>query len=399
MDDKEKIFKVFFIISYKINLEDKIHLSPHNKEGIINFKSIYIKKINMNKSDIIISVYYFEIVLKDLKEKEKDKETKKIKIFIDIEYNNNISKGLVLFKETKNNFIYDFKIEENGDINNNASIILNLSEFEKFKIYNEILKMLKVKQGEPLSIDLIQDSQIFFLGKNKKFYFDFYLEVFKQCYFQKEIKTLLMMFKLDKILLPENLIVKEYRSILNLIEKKPHIIIKYCSEKDNPNKYLKIFYSLLLFFRKNYEKDEVDKLLNQKELWKFYVEILPLNYQYYSSIKLPEDLIKEILKQTNLSYDIIKGTFIYILSNIDILKNIKNNCDILSKFCENKNIKLKIIEFLIPKEDDDLKEIIILITEIINYELDKNKQFIEFDEDFWKNVIKLKNNNNQEKKT
>ena len=390
-DDKStNALKVFFIISNKSELKNKYKISLFNQEGIINLNNILNKDMENN---INISVYSFDFIPKDLK--EKDEETKKYKAKINLEYNNIIFIGLILFKKFRNNFIYEFKIStSNGD---NNFPYLNLDIMEQLKIYNEVLKKLNVKQGESISIDLIMDSQIFLIGNNKKYNFDFYLEILKQCYTKKEVKTLLMMFNLNKINTPKNIIAKDYSSLLNLIGKKPEIIIKYCTEKDDKNKYLKTFYTILLYFRANYEEEKVNDLLNQKNLWDYYSEILPLNYKYFSSIELPNELINEIFKKKILSYDEIKGVFSYIKSNIKILNTINNNIDSIFEICNKNNIKLKITEFYFPKETDDLNEIVLEIGKIINFQLTKNKLFIIFDEIFWRKYYEL--NINKDKKT
>ena len=99
------------------------------------------------------------------------------------------------------------------------------------------------------------------MGYNATYHLDFYLEIFKQCYSKKEIKTILMMFKLNRVILPNEMKVKDYSSILKMIAKKPNIIIKYCSKNDNEEKYYKIFYTLLLYFNSNYDSEEVSNLL------------------------------------------------------------------------------------------------------------------------------------------
>jgi len=104
------------------------------------------------------------------------------------------------------------------------------------------------------------------------YYLDFYLEILKRCYSQKQVKTLLLIFNSKKVVLPEKLSPKDYSSFLNLIEKKSDILLKYAIQKRDI--YYKLFYSLLLYFRVNYEKEKVQPLLNQKELRKYFVEIL-----------------------------------------------------------------------------------------------------------------------------
>ena len=65
------------------------------------------------------------------------------------------------------------------------------------------------------------------------------------------------MFKLPNVLLPEKVEIKKYSTILNFIEKKPDIIIKHCTAKDNKERYFKYFYTILLYFRMNYEIKKV----------------------------------------------------------------------------------------------------------------------------------------------
>ena len=391
MNDKGEInlYKVFFIICRLPTLNNELQCSLSKEEGIKNLQTVFIDNTEQNK---IISVYSFDIIPKELKKKET--QQKKLKIIINIKYNNINYIGTILLKENKNNFIYDFKIE----YNNTNNIIIYLNKFEQLKIFTKALKILKIKQGDPLSLDLILDSRIFLFGENTTYYFDFYLEIFKQCYSTKEVKTLLMMFKLNKIKLPKYLNIKNYSSILNTIEKKPDLLTKHCSKNDNKEKYYKIFYTLLLYFRANYEKEKVDDLLNNKEFWKYYIDIIPINHQFYSNIEIPNELIDEIFKQKILSLDIIKGTLSYISSNRNKLIAMNKNCDSFCEYCTKYGIILKIMDLVYPNEVDNLKEIIFEIAIIINYELEKQKQFISFNEEFWKQYLKFEINKNFEKK-
>ena len=384
--------KVFFINTNQSNIDNQLEYSLFNNEGMANLQKVFSKnKKNEENNELIdytISIFSFDIIPKDLKENNREKYTKKFKAIINLKYNNNIFNGLILFKESKSNFIFDFKFEKN---NNNISPPndLNLSKLEQLKLYRELFRQLNIKQDDNLSIILTLDAQNFFMGNNSTYYLDFFLETLKQCYSRKEVKTLLMMFKLDRVRLTNKLNVKEYSSMLNIIEKKPEIITKYCSQKDNKDKYLKVFYILLLYFRVNYEEDKVRELLNKKELWKFFIKILPLNYKYFSRIELPKELIQEIFHQKDLTYDIIKGGISYIPLNKNIFKIINNNCDSILEACIKSDKKLIMGELVFPKESDDLVEIMNEIGNIIIYQIDKKKLFIIFDEYFWKQFIKF----------
>ena len=229
--------KVFFIVSNESNIDKDIQYSLINK-GMTNLIKIISKNLDNN---IIVSVYCFEFVSKELEKIVKDKETKKYKALINAKYKNIIFKGIIFFKEIKNNFIYDFKFEKNEEIKNFNLTYVELSKIDQLKMYSEVLKALKVKPGDPLLLDLVLDSQIYFMGSKIKYYFDFYLEVFKLCYSRKEIKTLLMMFKLERVKLPDNIEINNYSRMMSLIEKKPDILTKYCNEIESKNTLIKLY--------------------------------------------------------------------------------------------------------------------------------------------------------------
>ena len=387
----DDILRVFFIVSNESNIDNELQFSLINK-GMTNLKKIITKNLYHN---ITASVYSFEFISKILDDKDKVQDTKKYKALINVNYKNIFFKCKIFFEEIKNNFIYDFKFEENDEIKNFNIMPMELSKLEQLKLYEEVLKELKVKLGDKLFQDLMLDSQTFFMGNNNKYYFDFYLEVFKLCYSRKEIKILLMLFKLEKVELPENIEIKNYSNMLNLIEKKPDILTKYCNEINSKNKLIKRFYILLLYFRANYDKEKLSILLNKQELWKFFIEILPQNYQFFLNIEIPKELINEILHQDKLSFEIIKGTFSYIHSNINKLIAINNNIDSIFEFCKNER-KLNISELIFPKETDDLSDIISETGKILKSQNNLNEKYIIFDKEFWNKYLDF-NKQNQDK--
>ena len=379
--------KIFLIVSNQQYLNDKIEYCLESENKMINLDKLFTTFLNNDKEDFIISIY--SSFLDKLDKNNYDQQSKKYKAIVILKYNNNIFKGFILYKGDRSNFIYDLKFEEN-DKNISPPISLKFSKLEQLKLYSELLKELKIKQGEPLSQALLNDSQLFLKGNNSRYHFDFYLELFKQCYSKKEIKNILMMFKLNRVILPNEMKVKDYSSILKMIAKKPNIIIKYCSKYDNEEKYYKIFYTLLLYFNSNYDKEELSKLLSKKELWKYYVKILPMNHNYFSNIILSEELINEILKQEDLNYEIIKGTFSYLDSFEKILIIINKNIGIIYECLKKEGKKLKLSEFVKEKKTENIK-IDSEIEKILKYQSEKEEEFIIFEKDFLKNQIKIDN--------
>ena len=399
-ENKEKeVLKVFLIVSHKSDLDDKIEYFSELNNEKVKLEKLITKSLYFNNENFTASIYSFNTIPEIIKDNNKEIKTKKYKAIIKLKYDDKIFTGSFLFKENKNNFIYDFQFEEIKNLNETISppIQINFSKLEQLKLYNEILKKFKIKQGEPLSLDLIIDSQFYLFGNQTKYYFDFYLEIFKLCFLKKEVKLLILLFKLNKIILPKEMKVKDYSNLLDTIEKKPHIITKYCNSGDNKEKYYKIFYTILLYFRANYEKEKVSDLLNKKELWKYYIEILPINHEYFNNIEMPEKLIKEILLQKNLSYEIIKGTLSYINSIENILITINNYFNIIYECIKKENRKLNISEIKVSNISENFKRIIFELEKIIKYELEKKELFILIDEEFFNNYNNINDKKDLEK--
>ena len=392
----DNIFKVFFIISNKKDLDNIIQYSLEKNDGMINFQNNLTKYITKEEDGIeyTISVYSFEFNKKELKENNKDESTKNYKALIKLTYKENSYEGLILFREKRNNFIYDFKFNENITLPKDKTppSSLELDKLEQMKIFIELLKELKVNKGEKLSLDLNLDSQIFLMGKDTKYPFDFYLQNFNQCYTTNQINTLLMMFKLERVILPKKLNVEDYSPILRQVEEKPDIITSFSSKEENKEKNLKIFCTILLYFRANYEKESVKIFLPKEEFWKYYVEIIPLNYKFFSNIEIHVLFIKEILTQKDLNYEIIKGTINYIRSNKNKLNEIDICRDNIKEFCIKNNQIINVIDLAPPNQDDDLEIIRLIVGRLVNYQIESKQFFLSFNENYWKQYYKYTHN-------
>ena len=293
-------------------------------------------------------------------------------------------KGIIFFNENKNYFIYNFRFGNSSFYS--APIEIDFTNFEQLQIYIKFIDNLNIINKENLISDLFDDSKQFLINKNS-YYFDFYLELFKLCYNKKEIKDILIIFDLNKVELPVKFHDNNYTKFLFLIEEKKDVIIKYCEKNDNIEKYYIKFYSILLYFLKNYEKEKFSSFLYRKDLWKYYVDILPFNYKYFSEIDIPETFINEIFTKYNMSYEKIKGIFFYIKS-IKIILNFVNKYKEAIFMClikEKKKIEMS--NYLNQNSISDINDILNKLEQLINYELEKNQFTIIFDENFWKKYI------------
>ena len=144
---------------------------------------------------------------------------------------------------------------------------------------------------------------------------------------------------------------------------------------------------MLLFYRANYEKENVQSLLNQKNLRKYFVEILSENYQKYSNVDVSDNLISDMIKQKNITFAKINGALTFIKSIEKLLAIINSNIDLISENCMKDSQKIKMSEMANPKSTDNLNSIINEIEKLLNYQLNKKQIFIIFNEEFWENYI------------
>ena len=317
-----------------------------------------------------------EIEPKDFIQIDQDSKTKKYNININRIYNHNISSSIISFNPTKNNFIYNFDYESNNQI-------IKLTHFEQLMFYIKYMKSIKSKQKDQIYKDLMSDSQDELFGK--KINLDFYLEIFKNCYNDNQF-ILLSLFDLKNILLSPDLNYEGYSHFLSILEKKPEIIFKYCTDEESKNKYAIILYTIIFFVRFNYDKEKAMQMLENKDLWKYLIKILPVNANFFPNLEIHDELIQKMFEQ-DLNIEIING-ILRLCGNMEkILDVINNNLDSISNCCikENKLIIMSNLKSI--KKDDNLKNIIEKMKKIITYERDNNKLFISFDNEFWKNYI------------
>ena len=354
--------KVFFIISNPISLDDKLEysLKPIKNNFMTNLTKITSKLQKYRKEDFRITLFSFDFINKNLENIDYDKEIKRYKAIIKLKDNTNINnkkifEGIILFNENKNNFIYDFKFEDYlGFIGTySPPPIIELPLLSQLKIYVEALKELKIKENESLFTDLILDSENFLM--KSKYNIDLYLEIFKLSLNHNLILNILMDFNLDKVNLPDNdFNSEEYSNILKDIEKIEQIIIKYCDDNENPEKYLKQFYCLLLYFRANFEK-------------------------------VPEELLNLMTKKA-FSYKQIIGCLFYLGSLESILIYINQNCDLIYDICMKEKKKIEIYDLISLKSEENFEIILREIEKLVEYESYK-VIFVVFNEKFFKDYI------------
>ena len=384
--------KIFFITSNLLNQTEQLQYELQKCIGIQNLrareKGEFIQEIKYLNNKYLTTLCSFEIIPSDLK-----KESKPYKATIILrDIKDCYFKGNIIFTNyNKNIFIYDFKFEDyKGMIKDTPPpTSIKFTKCEQFKFFFNYLKQNEILINEELGIDLIQDSLNYITNDN--FALDFYMEIFKVCYLQKNIISFLNEFSLEKFYIPLNFNYQEYSSIINLIYQKPRIIMRHLNEKDEHNIYYIKLYTLIFYLRRKYDKENAEKMILNKDLYKYFADFLPKYPNYFANLICPEELIDQMFK-LNLNLDIIKGAFIYA-SGVEqilyfIIKYIK---EIKNCLLNEKNI-LIMSRIGIAQENDDLDKIFEYIFKIIKYENQNNKEILfSFDKTFWESYIILFN--------
>ena len=222
--------KVFFIVSHQTNLDEKIKYSLEKRNGYYDLTTLSSEIFRYNnRENFTIKIYSFNFKPSELLDKYQDKKTKKYKVKIILSNKGYMTEstfyGLIFIKQNRHNFIYDLKFQTNSWFNKQPPISLNLKPIDQFLMYEKLLKKLKLARDENLYNALLLETQnLFFIGQDKKFYLEFFLEVFKRSYRNKLVGLLLMAFKPEKLNPQNNFKIEGYINLLNSIGNKLTII-------------------------------------------------------------------------------------------------------------------------------------------------------------------------------
>ncbi len=228
--ENEKIHKIFFIYASQRYYVQNIQINPEKNKFIQNFKNELTQEfLSPNRLTYIIRLYSISFDLEKVDEE----------IFtLNLEYKNNTFKSeKIKFNKLKDNFIYNYKFNDYSGFFKNVSPPekYSLSLLNQFNIFNEYLSNNNLKKS-PTKESLISESikQL----KEISIDFEFYLSIFRECYFEKNVKSLLLFFKPDKIVVKDSMDPSKYQTIINLVVKKPNLIKVFDFSEFN-NKFLK----------------------------------------------------------------------------------------------------------------------------------------------------------------
>ena len=394
--NKLKVFFTFSNLSYE---DPQLNISS-STSVLDTLTEIYKEKVNPKGEEFFVKILAFNVNEEMLKYKNCDKGSKTLKCQISLTTAGKTFKGNFDIKMNEHSFIYNFKFNSNWTILGKEippPKIIPLSNCYQLQIFKTTVNSKQFNQQRNSllnslfnnSLELLQTSS----NKNPNYDFDFYLELFKLIYGKNDVIKLIEVFDIRRINNPKNKdVIKKYATILNTFEnKRLETVAKAINKEEDKNKFREYSYALLLYFRFNFEKENLEKLLQNKKIWKYLIDVLGKNALYFTNINLPAELLDEMINRTPLLFEQMESIFFYIDSLEKVLSFINKNVDKIYNCClgKGKRIKhyLKLSEFnILSKENDNYSNIYKELFTLINFEK-TNKFFIVLDEKLWENYV------------
>ena len=351
-EDKGNCHFAYFIDTHEKTKKFKIYLSDEY-EGANSLEKVQkkekdvkkdeMKEVGKDEKQICPEVYRFKIIPGALKKDEDEKY--QILVLAEDENQKKAQYIIKFMDDNKDYYEYDFNIEELDEH--------ILSHEEQFEIYVEILRSTYKKQmATPENENLIASTNRFFDEEGKKYSFFFYLFVFLECYKTKYIQQHLLKFSPEKIEgvgnIPETKI-KKMTNLLKIISKNPGKVLNVENSKDEVE-LIEIFYSILLYFNMNFQKDKVLEMFQDEKILGYLFKKLISFRNLYKDLILPKDIIRTLIKKSK-TFEEILGFLFYIGTDIidflqlinsefEFIKNIY--VDELNKLTdENENLDIK----------------------------------------------------------
>ena len=279
-----------------------------------------------------------------------------------------------------------------------------LSNLEIMQLFNEALSIKERKTiNDPTYIELVKYG--FNLLTSMKsielvLFLMLYIDILNGNDLQL-IKGIFDIFKLDKLVRPlKSSVLAAYQEKLDMIYNDQIQIFEKMKHIPNFNLeiYLIKFYTIYLnvfFTTENYESCEyiLKDLRDNNPFDKF---ILPKLYlseysQFYRNIPISEDLQNSLMGKfidTSLNYNNLLTSFSLISEYVkkdfvNILLIINNNFQKIHEICYISRLPLKINDYIIQNENDDLSKIQYYLDIIVKKKLENNFKTIDFNINMW----------------
>ena len=413
------------------------------KEGIIDKKFIYIyfnkcfnkqielksissekaeelndlEKLNTNESktsmfDIAKSLYRFKIYPDKIKERNNDSKDLQIEITLE---DGNKHKYKSILKDIDfehDNYLYYFHLdikEENINDEELSLVEYDLSHLRQFELYLTYLKeqnLNDIKTKEKRNFILSTLNNLFLKDKDYKYSFAFYLKLFSESYNSEYFIKVLGLLKNENIrefgILSKDELYKTF-GILNSLDTK---IFSIFEKEENKEELILNFYTIYLYMNCKYYKEKIVEMFKNEKIKKYLLKALIINEDFSNGLVLTKEQILEIINSysDNLNFVQLKNQLKYNNDYLILLEIINEKKElILNKYLEyddddkEENLFINIELFAQPKIEDDIDSIYNQIKDIVLFEKNSNKYFIQFSQEFLKNYYDLFENTNLNK--
>ena len=383
---EEKNFNyIYFNVSYDKSKDYKVYL-PQEYKGFDSLEMI--KEIDTTQlSGPYITKFYRFKIFSDSIELKDEKMGYKIDIWINDE-NQAKYKYTIKFKNINKDFYeFNFKIDKLD--------ILPLNYDEQFQIYVDILRKIYNKiQNTKENEDFIESAQLLLEKKDEKYDFLFYLLIFLECFSIKLVQKQFLLFDPKRIKgigkFPE-IKFKPLANILNRMASNPQQI--HVESEDKRQESTELFYSIVLFFNLNFQRDKVHELFENEKSFNYLFNKLESFKSFFKDLILPENVVIKLVEKAKeynqilsflfyLGKDVLK--FLTLLNNKTdfILKLYKKentineeNKKIIDKIMHKKIKNIEVEKYVEPRKEDDLEKISKIIKDLLGGE---DMNFIKF---------------------
>ena len=407
MDNKENEKKdnfVYFIHTYEKAKNFQISIPKEYKEAESLEK---IKQYEKKKESIefVSQVYRFKLIQGSLQKAEDGKYH--LLILAEADGDKNYQYEIKFIDDDKDIFFYDFNIEEEN--------YQPLTHEEQFEIYTDILrKVYKKLDSSQENENFISSTLILLGGEDAKFNFYFYLLIFLECHRTKYAQELLIKFK------PENIgelgafqeaKIKVMKSRLNILAKNINKSLNLKNAKDE-NELIELFYSILLYFNMNFQKEKITEMLNDDKVLEYLSKKLIIFREIYKDLLLDKDTVRKLIKKSK-TFDDILIYLPYIGKNIiDFLNLIYSEfkfiCDIYKSEQDKLNDENKdkdekkemkqidVEKYVVTQKNDNIKKLYEVLSLILTSQKLESVKIIKFSENLVKNYVEYFNGQNME---
>ena len=398
---------IHFIISFIKSKNIEISLKDDNFfiNSLTKVNSTEIKSLKNVSYEI--SIYNFKINCNKIKGEEKKD---KITIALKDEYNNIFETkiNINVIEYGKDCFLYDFYFEAIkkflGGIPPPSSVIL--TDCEKFGLYVNYIKNDNISEKDKVKKirDLVYYTQKVFLEKKDNYLLYFYANIFTECYKEKisclnHIKIFNKdMFNLNEINYGRMELNNNVKEVIASLINDISPIFNHVKDIKEEKKMKQNLVNFLVFFNFFYQKEEINKILENNDINEYCYNTLIQNEKYFMDLKLNKKSMN-ILVKLCINLEQIKNIFLFNEDFLDLLEISNENFEHIYQLYNNDNRSQskKIIRykfFVKPSKKDNIEEIFNQIKILINNENKKKIFIFKFSFDILNKYLEINSESN-----